>query len=295
MSITVRLSGGIGNQLHQFAAGVAIAGVKKTNLILDLRTINLGSNQKRVFELDSLDFSKLTVPYSFLGSVSTLRNLIYRFRNKLNLPQSFYLGRNIIQETSEDPLTQIEKINDNDEVSGHFVDFNWVYKAEEFGFGPQIKENILTKEVIALKEKVGHDDVAIHMRFGDFLEHPDIFPKIDDDFFQEALSHLPKANHIWIFTDDLRNATKFCNKTIRKAFKVLGPKELSSIETFWLFGQFNAMITSNSTFSCWASYISNQANPQVITPTPHLLKSWTDSLPNSWLRIPLKLDYTQEM
>lgn len=288
MSITMRLSGGLGNQLHQLAAGVAIAGEKKTALTLDRRSINLGSNSKRTFELDYFDFSNLMISMNYIGEEMQLRSFGLRLLNRLGIRTNLDLGDEDFKESKEDVTKQMEKIENNDVISGHFVDFAWVTRAEKFGFRPLVKKEFLTPKIFELQSEILENDVGIHLRYGDFLKHPNLFPKVDDEYIEEALSYISKVNRIWIFTDDLINARKLCGKTFNQAYRVFGPQELSSVDTFWLFGQFSKMVTSNSTFSCWSSYLTSQSNPTVITPIPHLLNDWKDSLPKNWIRVQLK-------
>ena len=67
MSIQIKLAGGMGNQLHQLAAGVAVAGYLNTDLKVDISAVNLGSNASRRYELYKFDWGPLRIETEEIG------------------------------------------------------------------------------------------------------------------------------------------------------------------------------------------------------------------------------------
>lgn len=289
MAVEMRLSGGLGNQLHQFAAGVAIAGSLRTTLNLNLTTVNLGSNANRKFELDCFDINDLRTDVKFTGKPYFWKVVVRKIASRymLNLDQFLVKSNVSYAETSQSPREQISKISDGSIIGGHFATFEWVELAREYGFKPRIKKSLVGSEAISLSKEISSKDVAIHLRFGDFMANPDIFPVVSDEFVDRALKALNSFDRIWIFTDDLKSAYELCPRIMKRAFNIVPREKLNGIESFWLMGKFSKFITGNSTFSTWAAYLSEVENIEVVTPTPHLLNGWIDGLPKNWKRVPI--------
>ena len=76
MSIKIKLTGGLGNQMFQFATGCCIAKKKNVDLFLDLswfkrRTIHNGFELNNVFDIFS-KVSTLMLVFSFAKTVINL-------------------------------------------------------------------------------------------------------------------------------------------------------------------------------------------------------------------------------
>lgn len=289
MSIQIRLAGGMGNQLHQLAAGVAMAGYLNSDLKVDTSAINLGSNASRRYELDRFDWGPLRIETEEIGKP----NFFKPFLNKVIrlLPAAFEqllpTQPSTYAESSEPPEIQLSSIRIGDIVSGHFVSFKWADIAKGYGFAPRVRDEKISVNAREIATTIYDQSLAIHLRFGDYITMPDLFPLITDSFLEKALAIMEGHKQIWIFTDDLSNAEKYCPKIMKNASFAFSQATMSAIDTFWLMTQFPKIITGNSTFSTWAAYLSKVQNPKIVTPTPHLLKGWIDGLPENWIRIPI--------
>ena len=65
LPLRVQVMGGLGNQLHGLAAGVAIAGYFQRELIVDTSRVSFGSNLSRIPELHSLKLDSCEVQITF--------------------------------------------------------------------------------------------------------------------------------------------------------------------------------------------------------------------------------------
>ena len=285
MSISIRLSGGLGNQIHQLAAGVAIAGRLETELVVDKSTINLGSNSNRKFELGGFDFASIRVPIYFVGRVSKINVFASKISRR-------FLGRQIQRFKDTDfvdkgiPVDrQIAMIRDGSSISGHFTDFSWIRIAQTFGFELKVHENLISDSTKEFALQISNQDIAIHLRYGDYLSNPSLFPIVNDNYVNKAKILLKNYKNIFTYSDDIPSAKKYCPETLKTSNRILGPNELSALETFWLLSKYQKLITSNSTFSSLAAYFSVANNYQVVTPVPYLKQGWTDTLPSTWNRI----------
>ena len=108
MSIKIKLSGGLGNQMFQFATGFAIAKKKNVRLSLDLKYINKrklfnGFELQKIFNIYSkVSFLNKTLSFKSINFTEILNRIdttFYNFKephfhytsNILNLPKHSFL------------------------------------------------------------------------------------------------------------------------------------------------------------------------------------------------------------
>lgn len=136
-----------------------------------------------------------------------------------------------------------------------------------------VKEEFYTKEYREYKEKIlNTNSVALHVRRGDFLMHPSHYV-VPLDYYQKALSlvkNLKTNPHIFVFSDDL----PWC----KKAFE---GENVTFVETrdyleFDLMRLCKTKIIGNSTFSWWPAYLDETG--LVICPKKWWVKEQADEL-----------------
>ena len=136
---------------------------------------------------------------------------------------------------------------------------------------PQIKEN---------------ETLSIHVRLGDYKNFPNIHPTISTSYINESLKHLPKPNHIFIFSDDknwVYNNLKF------DSFTVVNEEDYIEM---WLMSLCKNNILSNSSFSWWASFLNKNLEKIVISPSIWFgdsgPKFYDDIFEKNWIKIKVK-------
>ncbi|MCY7290681.1 MAG: hypothetical protein LH615_00715, partial [Ferruginibacter sp.] len=89
--IVVEINGGLGNQMFQYAFGMALAHLNNTKLELDISEFNVEETNfvKRNFELDIFDFPKSFCNMYGLNKFKPTTNLIKRVVRKIN-PHKIY-------------------------------------------------------------------------------------------------------------------------------------------------------------------------------------------------------------
>ena len=193
-------------------------------------------------------------------------------------------------DSRESVENQLNQINSGiRSICGPFMDFEWAQRALEFGFPREIEPKVASesyqKILIGLKE----NDIALHIRLGDYLTLPEIFPITSEDYYLEALNSvgISEDSRIHVFTDSSELAKQHFPK-IFKNFKteiIDEEDKLSVVETMSLMSKYQTILTSNSTFSSWAAWFG--AEKTVFTPIPHLRDGWMDKLPENWIRRPI--------
>ena len=122
--------------------------------------------------------------------------------------------------------------------------------------------------------------VGIHVRRGDYVNHPFYVDLMKTDYYQKAMAEFPEGTEFMVFTDDLG----FCgNHNLFKDIRVFGPgDELDDLN--WMAGC-KGLITANSSYSWWAGYLNKG---KVVAPSAanwHPDKVERTKCPDHWVRI----------
>ena len=292
--LEIQVMGGLGNQLHCFAAGLVAANKLDLGLVVNYDRVMFGSNMNRRLEINQVSFPQLN------------NSLKYKKENNGRIKHTYEL----LRRNSKGILPPIRITDDPDYVDsglkvseqllllpettrsmgGSYIDFEWADRAVHFGFPSELMPIKASESYAKHLSRISDDSVALHVRLGDYLDLKDVFPIVNEEYYFEALDLLKisEARPIHIFTDSpgyLRDL--FPRLTKIKVVEVIDPKLIfKPVETMSLMSKYKNLIACNSTFSSWAAWFS--ANKNVVTPVPHLKGNWVDRLPSQWHRISLK-------
>ena len=224
----VKVMGGIGNQLFQYAFG-KLQTKRGTYVLYDTtwytkhRTL-----PERPFRLDKF-------------------NLKYKSGN-------FKPMNTTVKEVSYDP-NLITLWNHNFHGYWQYLDY---YKdiipelREEF----KVKEQYITSDYKRYLNKIKQgDSIAVHVRRGDYLNKGHVVLPLD--YYQTALSNL--RGNIFIFSDDI----PWCKKYFQNAIFI---EKVDDYLAFELMRMCTHQVISNSTFSWWAAILND--NPRKIVYAP---------------------------
>jgi hypothetical protein len=243
--ITVRLAGGLGNQLFQLAAAIQLS--ERVNLpysfyIGDLKTYTTKRAPMLRFVLGD-DF-RLNQPNFFVRFILRYRiNKIFSFafpwyvrlsnlknvpaRNTLILDDYFQDCR--LLKTGID--TVITKINDEKHENAKV---GKIYS--------MIKGDLPDKSL-----------VAIHVRRGDYLkpENSKRYPTLNKEYYLKAIRQImPAPERIVVFCEnEIFSTGDFQDADVIQVKKF----ELTDFEEFILFSFFKNLVIANSTYSFWAA------------------------------------------
>lgn len=144
---------------------------------------------------------------------------------------------------------------------------------------------------------------AVHVRRGDYLEHPDLFPFTGVNYYANAFDKIEESESdvlYVVFSDDI----KWCRETFVNAFPTRNfmfvdgvstpvevadrPKVPSDQFDLFLMSLCDYHIISNSTFSWWGAWLSR--NSEVLFPSrwygpglDHI--DWRLMIPDSWIEV----------
>jgi len=255
--IITRISGGLGNQMFQYAAGYALA--KKLDCELKVDTSFYPRQSLRTLDLNYFD-----LPLNIATHKECLKlGAPINFNNKLikKLGLSSVLLPNYLEESQSFAYEEcISSVAAPVYLDGYWQNLKYFeeYRAElSRVFTPKIEYGSVFKEYLAKIQ--GAQSVSLHIRRGDYVNDPharSIHYVCDLDYYLKAIESVQKivsSPTFFIFSDDI----VWCKKKFGLlASKVFIEKTKNAIEDFQLMRNCQVNVISNSTFSWWASFIN---------------------------------------
>jgi len=289
--ILVELKGGLGNQLFQYAAGLALSEFHKVPLKVDIANLKLPDETIGTYRKYVL--SNLQIPpvianeveiNSFKGNVA---KKIYRF-----LPIQF---KSIFKEKYFHFNPSFWKTKKTVYLKGNFQSdkyFNDFCESiiEKISFdGTQ--HSTVSKMVL---EKISNSEsLSIHIRRGDYVSNKianDVLGTLPIEYYQQAYQLLSSKTSIkrsFVFSDDIKWAKQ--NLHFVKEVSFVETDDVNrDIEDFYLMQHCKHNIIANSSFSWWAAYLNPNPNKIVIAPERWFNKAplnTKDLYPNTWLKV----------
>lgn len=279
---TVRIRGGLGNQLFQYAAGRAVAERTGTRLRLD--ACHCATDPLRQFELDRFRIRAKVIhgpaeSAEYIGhdniedgwvrgryGAETVREPHYHYSDVLNHvgPDSFVTG-----------YWHSEK---------HFAGYERAVRAE-------LTPKRLARSARAVKRRIKRtpQSVAVHVRRGDKASNPallGLFGVCSPEYYSRAAALICERRdnpHFYVFSDD----PAWCadNLELPDEMEIVSG-ETTGCEDLALISSCDDAIIANSTFSWWGAWLGETPDSIVVAP-----KKWydqhtnvtTDLLPDRWL------------
>lgn len=283
--IIVRIIGGLGNQLFQYAAAKALAQRHKTHVKLDTSSFN--EEQLRNFDLLHLNID------ATLASAGEIKKL-----KAFTIPQRIrsYLTPYPKRKFYKQPFFHFDK---KFFKLGHDVYMQGYFQSEKFfrNIEKDIREDFRIKdEKIKKVTEFGQqlnqlNSVALHIRRGDYSNKetlrvhgilPMSYYKAAIELLQSKYSNLS----FFIFTDDRKWVED--NLQLPDATTVSGNVSSTHFEDIYLMSLCHHNIIANSSFSWWGAWLNENKNKTVIAPAQWFNdgpKDTQDLLPASWIKI----------
>jgi len=254
--VTIRLKGGLGNQLFMYFAGANLARSLDVPLKLDISQLR-NPKQARMFELEYL---KMPVPYSVVSSGVNFRN---RYAARIfNVVLDFYCifrGYTIWRPKSlgYEPHT---KRGSKIILDGYFQSFRYVEELTEKIGSFNLFDEESAKEGDSLPMET-EDCISVHVRRTDFLPLAHTIGVLDRRYYFSAISralNIYPGSKIVFFGDDFQFLLDL-QKVFPNSIIPEMDFNLSTKTILKLISSSKCIVSSNSTFSWWASYLSNNS------------------------------------
>ena len=291
--ITVRLIGGLGNQLFGYYAGAALAANLGVALRLDTSWTRHGITDH------GIEILKFDLPGDWLSE--------YSWRARLSAPGTLP-GRAMGKALRELPVlgkpfriyeapgvghdTQLLRQPVGTRLRGYFQSWETVQYAVDRGYPrrPSLRQsNRWLDETIrrAREER----PIAVHVRRGDYA-HVSEFGLLGPGYYEAAINRLHEQGSygsIWLFSDEPAVARQALGQYADQAESITSPDGPAT--EMLAMSCSAANVIANSTFSWWAAWMAGPAST-VIRPNPWfahgpeikgLTPPWWTSLNAGWL------------
>lgn len=291
--VIVRLRGGLGNQMFQYALGKRMAKQLNTTLKLDLTTL-LRVKKKEGFTKRDYQLHIFNVKENFLIQpkfISVLNKMKLHFLVELVKGIKLLGYKKVKERTFTVDQNLIDSPNDKTLYSGYWQSEKYFSDAEaelrkDFSF----KEELSDQAKVILNQIENSNSVCVHMRRGDYVQD-NYFVPMSNDYFGKASDYISKHvedAHFFVFSDEPQwcsENVKFKNKYTIVDFDT---DKIKYKEDLQLMASCNHFIMSASSFSWWAVWLSNAKNKIAIAP-----KQWfsdqsidvSDLVGEDWVRL----------
>ena len=288
--IITKLTGGLGNQMFQYAIGRSLAEKNNTELKLDVSWFNSQKGTPRKY---GLTFFKILENIATDKEIKKLElykkrsGIKYFFNNLFFANNSIYItensnifNKNILKNKNKDIY-----LNGYWQNEKYFNDIRKIILKE---FTLKDESSLHNKKIKKLIEDT--NSVSIHIRRGDYIEDKKtniVHGTCSLDYYQDAIKKISKYDdnlNIFVFSDEIK-WVKNNLKTILPIIFVEGNKDYEDII---LMSLCKHNIIANSSFSWWGAWLNQNPNKMIVAPKKwfnDLEKNKNNSIPKTWIKL----------
>lgn len=289
--VIVRLVGGLGNQMFQYAAGRAVAVRNQASLTLDLSWF--GTDPDRQYALAPYKINAKIRKDQNRESVkpSWLERFAGGISRKLNLPNQ---GVPVFYEQSFLYDTEIEAVSAPIILNGYFQSeryFSSIQPLISEDFMLQYEPKSTTAELLALIH--ASDAICVHIRRGDYITNASAnayHGTCSLNYYADGLTKVSvglRNPHCFVFSDD--------PQWVSENFKTSMPMTLVDIhgtreahEDLRLMRECLHFVIANSSLSWWGAWLSTREGKRVVAPKVWFKNSENDTsdlIPSDWYQL----------
>ena len=276
--VIVRIMGGLGNQLFQYAAGRSVSCKHKVPLKLDLSYYRFYGDTKWARKYGLQHFATI--------QDEAKENEIIEAKKFLHFKEEHFSYHREIKQVG--PEVYLDGYWQSEQ---YFQDIIPTIQKELVNISkPTIENRRMAKRI-----QSGNESVCLHIRRGDYVTDrhvANILGPCGLDYYERAIRMISKhvtRPHFYLFSDDAA--------WVRQNLKIGYPSTLVDIndevtchEDMRLMSLCRHNIIANSTFSWWGAWLSQCSKKIIIAPKKWLrqqTKAWDskDLIPHSWYRL----------
>lgn len=296
--IIAKLTGGLGNQMFQYAAARRLACLHNAALKLDISFLDkdLTNTTPRTFQLNHLAVTaSIATPHEVAKITgegkSALQSVLSRVCTVIGMSQQC---NGVFNERSFNFDPDVLVLPDNTYLAGYWQSEKYFQDIKEI-----IRREFTVKYPLEGRNKEASDlicatnSVSLHVRRGDFAADPNIRELhgiCSPDYYRRSVEQLSSRVgklHLFIFSDEPSWAVDNLHFTFQTTFVDQNSPD-NGYEDLRLMSLCKYHIIANSSFSWWGAWLSASPNKLVIAPDQWFNDSSLDTrdlIPPDWQRL----------
>lgn len=297
--ITTKVSGGLGNQMFQYAMGRAIAARLGTELQMDLFFYRHGQppeGVQRIYALDVFRVKERFVPDVQSRHATAIRTFLRRVYRKLRRMLGYPVQQSQTQVFTEKSFpfdATVFEVGDNTCFEGY-----WQSEKYFMSIDDEIRRAFTLKDGLSghgqqltVAMRAG-ESVSLHVRRGDYVQSATtnaVHGTCTPEYYAKAIAYVAAhvtAPHFYVFSDDIEWVK--ANLPIDHPVTWLSDGVLKDYEELALMASCRHNIIANSSFSWWGAWLNDNPSKVVIAPARWFAKGDLDTrdlIPETWVKI----------
>lgn len=281
-TLTLKVRGGLGNQLFQLLALEKLAYQARRNLKVDTawykHEANLNSElSERRFELDGFSDQAQIVESD---SKDLQRNTwIERISKRIPILGDLVFG--YIYEPGEFKEIRL-KSRKNVNIFGYWLDGR-SFPSPSNEVKSRVSKFIASKVTINMGHEifdrvVQNDSIVLHIRGKDYLKFQESFIGLQLPYYLNSIKRIEEfrgnnLSEIYVLTDDLQHAKNVLSGLTKPIHIINEFVELDHFEVLLLMSKSKNLICSNSTFAWWGAFLNSAPDAKIIFPRAYMTNS----------------------
>lgn len=286
--IVIKLSGGLGNQMFQYALGKHLAVKNNTDLKLDLSFYN--SQNLRNYELQKFNIKEKIATKNDISSFLLPENSSISNKIKYNFCK-FFKKNQVVIEKQFTFDSSVLGISSSAYLEGYWQSEKYFKSIEPIirdCFQIKISPDLDNKALLIQIAKT--NSISIHIRRGDYVNVENtnrIHGTCDLNYYNDAITFLSNkiSNPVFfIFSDDIPWVKQ--NLMIPFDHHFVSNNIDNDHEDLRLMSNCKHNIIANSSFSWWGAWLNKNRDKIVISPKHWFIdytKNTSDLIPESWV------------
>lgn len=288
--IVVKLMGGLGNQMFQYAAGRCLSYLYKTDLKLDLSFLNADSGNaytQRKFELHVFNINAFIATQSDLDFFNKLNSnsIINTLHRKLPILFSSLTAN----ENGHHFHKEFFSYPKNTYLNGFWQSQNYFLQIRDLLLNEFTLRENLSEDVLKNRDKITQtNSVSLHIRRGDYVSNKnalDFHGLCSIEYYNSAIEHIvarKDAVNLFVFSDDMT----WVKQHLKTNCNVNYIEQNEAFVDLHLMSLCKHNIIANSSFSWWGAWLNTNTEKMVIAP-----KKWfantnaPDIYPDEWIKM----------
>jgi hypothetical protein len=292
--IIIKLMGGLGNQMFQYAFGKRLSILRNTSLKLDLSFLEDKTldHISRNYELGIFSLGNILATEQDLDNYKKIRNS--RFWSVIHNTVPFLMPHYLINEVNHPFNKDMLESPKNSLVSGWWQSEKYFSAISEiirkdFSFAP-LADN--ANKILANKI-TSCNSVSVHVRRGDYVSNPEtnkFHGTCSIEYYKEAIKliseNVPDCK-LFIFSDDIDWVMQNLITELPTEYINHNTGEKAYID-MQLMSLCKHNIVANSSFSWWAAWLNANKDKMVVAPQKWFNDPSIDSrdlIPESWIKL----------